>query len=94
MALWGNTDDANNAPKYLSDADKQNAYFVDIQEAAVASNRAKGLKTGGWNLYEEYGNGRVRVESLVPMAVANTDAGLDEGGAANTVNEDNVVADN
>ena len=104
MALWGNTDDANNAPKFLSTEAsatwpnrKDEAFFVDITEAGVATNRAKGLKTGGWNAYDTYttedGDVRHRVEVIVPMAVAQGDAGLDEGGAANTTIEDSVVAD-
>jgi|TARA_Y100000114_G_scaffold40922_1_gene36426 hypothetical protein len=99
MALWGNTDDANSAPKYLNSTDKDNAYFVDTTEAAVASNRAKGLKTGGWNLYTTYTAGaggaitRHKAESLVAMSIAQGDAGLDKGGADDATNEDTVVAD-
>ena len=40
---------------------------MDITEAGVAANRAKGIKTTGWNEYEEYGTGRKRVETLVAM---------------------------
>ena len=55
-------------------ADAENI-FVDITEAGVATNRAKGIKTTGWNEYEEYGTGRKRVETLVAMAKTATDAG-------------------
>jgi hypothetical protein len=59
MAQWGKTDTAADAPKYLeADAnntnkshDADNAVFVDLTEAGIAANRAKGLKTPGWNLY-------------------------------------------
>ena len=92
MALWGDTDTANSVPKYLSSADQSNAYFIDTVEAAVAGNRAKGLKTGGWNLYEEYGTGRKRVENLVAMRRTDVQAG-DAGVTGNTAVEDATVAD-
>jgi len=97
MSLWGNTDEANSAPKYLSSdampsADLDNAYFVDITEAGVASNRAKGIVTPGWNLIQDIGNGRLRVETLVAMKVSAVDAG-DAGVTGNTDIEDTVVAD-
>lgn len=92
MPLWGDTDEANSVPKYLTDAEKATAFFVDVDEAGVANNRANGLKTGGWNLYEEYGNGRVRVEPLVAMARTAAEAG-DDGYAANTEVEDETVED-
>jgi len=97
MSLWGNTDEANSAPKYLSSdampsADLDNAYFVDITEAGVASNRAKGIVTPGWNLIQDIGNGRLRVETLVAMKVSAVDAG-DAGVTGNTDIEDTTVAD-
>lgn len=99
MALWGKTDTAASAPKFLStdanatpQTDKDNAFFVDTTEASVASNRAKGIKTPGWVLYKEYGNGRKMVETLVPMRVTAVAAG-DDGIAANTTIEDTTVAD-
>ena len=99
MPLWGKTDTLESAPKYLStDAaapmqnDKDNAFFVDTTEAAVTSNRAKGIKTPGWNLYKEYGNGRKFVETLVPMKVSAADAG-DVGITNNTQTEDLTAAD-
>ena len=79
MSLWGKTDTAADAPKYLSDADADNAYFVDITEAGVAANKAKGLGTGGWNLYSTYtdsdGATRHRAENLVAMGVTAVNAG-------------------
>ena len=99
MALWGKTDTLADAPKWLSaDAnnpnksnDKDNAVFVDLTEAAVASNRAKGLTGPGWWLYHT-ANGRHFAECLVPMKVTQGDAG-DDGVTGNTVDEDAIVAD-
>jgi hypothetical protein len=99
MALWGKTDTLASVPKFLTDAadvsrnvDKDNAFFIDTTEAAVTSNRAKGIKTPGWILYKEYGNGRIYVETLVPMKVAAADAG-DVGITNNTTTEDLTVPD-
>lgn len=97
MSLWGKTDEVDSAPKYLSSdampsADLDNAYFVDTTEAGVASNRAKGIVTPGWNLIQDIGNGRLRVETLVAMKVSAGDAG-DAGVTGNTDIEDTVVAD-
>ena len=96
MALWGNTDEDASVPKYLNTADNAKAYFIDTTEAAVDANRDKGLKTGGWNLYETYtdanGATRHKVESLVAMAVSAGDAG-DTGTTGVGTDEDAVVAD-
>jgi len=96
MALWGNTDVDASVPKYLNTADNAKAYFIDTTEAAVAANRGKGLKTGGWNLYETYtdanGATRHKAESLVAMSVSASDAG-DDGTTSNTAVEDATVAD-
>lgn len=80
MALWGKTDAGGSKPKYLNanampSADSDNAYFVDVTEAGVASNREKGIVTPGWNLVQDIGNGRLRVETLVAMKVSAGDAG-------------------
>lgn len=99
MALWGKTDALASVPKWLeTDAanrnisnDADNAVFVDVTEAGVASNRAKGLKTPGWNLYSNAG-GRHRSEVLVTMKVSAADAG-DAGITGNTAIEDSTVAD-
>jgi hypothetical protein len=99
MPLWGKTDTLESAPKYLSDdvnakpqVDLNNAYFVDITEAGVESNRVKGITTPGWNLVQDIGNGRLRVETLIAMKVSAEDAG-DDGITGNTAIEDTVVAD-
>ena len=79
MSLWGKTDAAASVPKYLSEADKDRVYFVDTTEAAIAANKAKGLGTGGWNLYTTYtdsdGATRHRAENIVAMGVSAGDAG-------------------
>lgn len=92
MALWGKTDTLASAPKYLTATQKEDMVFVDLTEAGVASNRAKGLKTPGWNMYVEYGTGRKRVETLIPMKVSAANAG-DAGVTGNTTVEDSIVAD-
>ena len=104
MALWGKTDALASVPKWLeTDAnntnasnDADNAVFVDVTEAGVAANRAKGLKTPGWNLYHTYtdanGNTRHKTESLIAMKVTAADAG-DLGITGDTVDEDPKVAD-
>jgi len=99
MALWGKTDALASVPKWLEDDanntnwsnDRDNAVFVDVTEAGVAANRAKGLKTPGWNLYSNAG-GRHRSEVLVAMKVSASDAG-DLGVTGNTAVEDAIVAD-
>ena len=98
MALWGKTDALASAPKWLNandpnkSNDLDNAFFVDVTEAQVASNRAKGLGTPGWNLYHTYvdglGNTRHKAETLVPMkvtAAAAGDAGVTGSGDDGTV---------
>lgn len=96
MSLWGKTDTQSDAPKYLSDAEADDVYFVDLGEAGVESNRDKGIVTPGWNLYTTYTNAlgetRHKVENLVAMKVSAVDAG-DDGVTGNTAIEDTVVAD-
>ena len=70
----------------------QHLYFIDTTEAAVATNRAKGLKTAGWNKYEEYGTGRIKVETLVAMSETASDAG-DDGITGTSSDEDAEAAD-
>jgi hypothetical protein len=96
MALWGTTDEDASVPTYLDAADNAKAFFIDTTEAAVASNRGKGLKTAGWNLYSTYtaasGETRHRAEVLVAMGRTAVQAG-DDGTTGSTVDEDAVVAD-
>jgi hypothetical protein len=99
MALWGKTDAIASVPTWLSadtdntnaSNDKDNAIFVDVTEAGIAANRAKGIKTPGWNLHITAG-GRTRTECLVAMKVSAADAG-DLGITGDTAVEDAIVAD-
>lgn len=79
MALWGKTDDANGAPKFLTSAELTTTFFADTTEAQVAANRAKGLQTPGWNRYTTYtdstGATRNKAECLVVMKVAAATSG-------------------
>jgi hypothetical protein len=54
------------APKYLPVTQINNVLYVEVDEIS-ALTRADGIKTPGWTLYEEYGDGRKRVETLVAM---------------------------
>ena len=76
--------------------DVNNAYFVDLTEAASATNRARGIRTAGWNSIKTYtdtnGKTRYRVIPMVPMKVSAASAG-DLGVTANTTNEDIIVSD-
>lgn len=102
MGSWTKEDTLAGAPKWLNAADpnvsndKDYAFLVDLDEARVDSNRDKGLKTPGWNLYREYtdqnGNTRRIVEPLVAMKVTPAVAG-DDGITGNTAVEDSTVAD-
>ncbi len=80
--------DANNTN---ASNDRDNAVFLDVTEAGVAANRAKGLKTPGWNLHITAG-GRTRTECLVAMKVSAVDAG-DLGITGDTAVEDVIAAD-
>ena len=102
MALWGKTDELDSVPTWLEDDvnntnksnDRDNAIFISDEEAAVAGNRAKGLKGPGWWLYHT-ANGRHFAECLVPMkggTVAQADVG-DAGVTGNTDIEDTIAAD-
>lgn len=58
-------------PKYLPLAEVNNITYVAVDEID-ANTRADGIKTPGWTLYEEYGDGRKRVEVLVAMKQTST----------------------
>ena len=55
MALWGKTDALASVPTWLEDNaantnksnDRDNAIFVDLTEAGIAGNRAKGITGPG-----------------------------------------------
>lgn len=101
---WGKTDNPDGVPKWLEadvnnrnqSHDRDNAVFVDLAEAGVRSNREKGLKTPGWNLYHTYqdqnGVTRHKAEPIVVMKVTAADAG-DLGVTGNTEIEDLIAAD-
>jgi hypothetical protein len=99
MALWGKTDALASVPTWLEDAaantnksnDRDNAIFVDLTEAGIAGNRAKGITGPGWWTYWTAG-GRHHAECLVPMKVSAADAG-DLGITGDTAVEDAIVAD-
>ena len=99
MALWGKTDTLASVPKWLEDSasntnksnDRDNAIFVDLTEAGVAANRAKGITGPGWWLYHT-SNSRHYAECLVPMKVSQSDVG-DLGVTGDTAVEDAIVAD-
>ena len=99
MALWGKTDALASVPTWLEDDvantnksnDRDNAIFVDLTEAAVPANRAKGITGPGWWLYHTDGT-RHHAECLVPMKVTAVAAG-DLGVTGNTAIEDTIVAD-
>jgi hypothetical protein len=67
----------------------ENAYLADSTEAVQPENRARGIKTPGWVLYKEYGNGRKYVETLVPFKVSALEAG--DRGVANTEFGDDAI---
>jgi hypothetical protein len=78
--------------------DIDGAVFVDEGEAAVAGNRAKGLRTPGWHVQTTYtdssGNTRNKSECLVAMGGAEAGIAIgDAGVTGNTDIEDTVVAD-
>lgn len=86
----GLTVTANEQPAYVLDSERAAVVGVDETEAAVAANRAKGIKVPGWNkvttYVDQHGNTRYKTENLVAgssFTVAVT------GDAA----DDSVVAD-
>lgn len=85
MALWSKTDASESLPKEWNPANHPgaNLVFVDQTEAANPSNRARGIKTPGWNIVREYldssGAARYNVEPLVALSVSAADAGDGEG---------------
>ena len=57
--------------------------FVSIEESQLATNRAKGIKTPGWNMVKQHmdsgGNVRYRVEPLVAVSALNAVSGDGKG---------------
>lgn len=79
MALWGKTDADNSRPKYLNTADLAKCIFVDITEANQATNKKRGITSGGWWMYNTYtdaqGDTRFKTECLVAMSETALAAG-------------------
>lgn len=79
MQLFGKTDAAESKPKWLSAADKAKAFFVSVEEAKLATNKAKGILGPGWYLLNEKtdsaGNIRYSAECLVQISVLNAVSG-------------------
>lgn len=75
MALFGKTDADASKPKWLSAANKAKAFFVSLEEANLAINKAKGITTPGWYLLNEKtdasGNIRYNAECLVALSALN-----------------------
>ena len=87
----------SNGPNNL----RNSSNYIDQKRAStiftgIAANKAKGLNTGGWNLYSTYTDGtgatRHKAETLVAMGVTAATAG-DAGTTGVTADEDAVVAD-
>lgn len=68
-------------------------YFVDVTEAGLAANKAKGLGTTGWNKYSTYtaGSGETRHKAEVLVAMRQTAAEAGDTGVDGT--DDAVVVD-
>ena len=79
MPLFGNIDDANSKPKWLSSAEKAETFFVSVEEAQLATNKAKGITGAGWyKLTSKVGaDGTKRnfAECLVAMSILNATSG-------------------
>ena len=85
MALWNNTDAEASRPNWVNLAlhpAGTELLFIDTEEAAVASNKARGIKGPGWWLMREYqdsdGQTRYKTELLVAMGVTPLVAGDDD----------------
>lgn len=79
MSLWSMTDEAAGKPKNLSTGEKDVVFGVDATEAAVATNKAKGINTPGWVKYTTYtdaqGATRHKSEVLVASGSMTGDTG-------------------
>jgi hypothetical protein len=79
MPLFGNIDNANSKPKWLSSAEKAETFFVSVEEAQLATNKAKGITGAGWyKLTSKVGaDGTKRnfAECLVAMSILNVTSG-------------------
>ena len=72
---------ANDQPVYVSNGELSKTFGVSVDEAKVASNKAKGLNTPGWVKYTTYTNAqgatRHKSEVLVAMGSIISDAADD-----------------
>lgn len=79
MSLFGKIDATESKPKWLSAADKAKAFFVSVEEAKLATNKAKGILGPGWYLLNEKtdsaGNIRYSAECLVSISALNAVSG-------------------
>ena len=75
----GETITQHTAPAFLSLADARKAVFVSQEEAALATNKAKGITGAGWWLFNEFldssGKSRSKAEHLVALTVLNATSG-------------------
>lgn len=76
--LTGETIVGQDSPKYVPAAQITEIFGVDVTEAQLAANRAKGLDTPGWVRHVTYtdmhGNTRTKTETLVAMSSITGDA--------------------
>lgn len=76
MSLWNKTDQNASKPKFLSAAQLAGTtiVFVDVTEAQVPANRAKGIKIPGWHEVTEYvdNSGATRYKSQCLVALSET----------------------
>ena len=67
------------APTFLSVAQVRKAVFVSTEEAALETNKKKGLTGAGWWAFDEYtdaaGKVRYKAELLVALSVASATSG-------------------
>ena len=82
----GLTITANEQPSYLEDGDLAKVYGVDVTEAQVTANRAKGLDTPGWVRYTTYTDAQSTTRHKSEVLVAHSSI---SGDAA----DDSVLAD-
>lgn len=86
--VTGSTLYGQDSPKYVPSVDIAKIIGVDVAEAKVTANRARGLNTPGWNRYQTYtdchGTTRYKVENLVAMSSITGDANKDDTVAADS----------
>lgn len=85
MSLWKTEDKPENKPKFILDADKDDVYGIDVNEAE--SNRSKGNNTPGWVKHVTYTNesGVTRTKTEVLVAARSMSTEFDEDDFQNFV---------